>query len=126
VNANPELDLFAIKPPVVAPSAFEVDWFVGVLRGRDWITAEELLKELGQPVGESLKRRLRALAEASNGQVGSGDCGYKLVREMTAAEFAEFNGRLSNQEAKMKARRVAAQRVFYSATNVDRVAVAGS
>jgi hypothetical protein len=115
-------ELFAVQPPVTGPSARDVAWFVDLLRGRDWLTAEELLKELGQPVVETLKRRLRALAEASEGRISSGDRGYKLTVEMTAEEFGEFDRRLAGQESKMKARRVAAQQVFYGRTNVNRVA----
>ena len=122
MNPETELNLFAAPPTVVAPTAFEVAWFVDVLRGRDWITAEDLLTELNQPVVESLKRRLRALAEASEGRVSSGDEGYKLTVEMTAEEFGKFDRRLANQEAKMKARRVAAHIVFHRRTNVGRVA----
>jgi hypothetical protein len=120
MTTEPELNLFAAPPPVAAPTSFEVAWFVDVLRGRDWITAEALLTELGQPVVETLKRRLRALAEASEGRISSGDEGYKLTVEMTAEEFGKFDRRLANQEAKMKARRVAAHIVFYSRTNVNR------
>jgi len=118
-------DLFDLHPPVNAPAAFEVAWFVGVLRGRDWITAEALLTELGQPVHESLKRRLRALASASGGQVASSDRGYKLTTEMTADEFGEFDRRLAGQESEMKRRRLECARVFHSRTNPRRVEVAG-
>lgn len=131
MKTSAQPDLFNLHPPVNAPAAPEVEWFVGVLRGRDWITAEDLLRELGQPVdqpkgAESLKRRLRALASASGGRVASSDRGYKLTTEMTAEEFGEFDRRLAGQESEMKRRRLECARVFHSRTNVRRVAeVAG-
>lgn len=119
MHSQPELPL---SPEVAAPiGAMEVDWFIGELRTRDWATAEELLKGWRLPVTEQAKRRLRALAESSAGQVCSGDRGYKLTVNMTAEEFGHFDRRLASQEARMKERRLASQRVFYALTNVHRV-----
>ena len=61
---------FTFDPRITAPvTAREVTWFIDQLRGRDWATAEELLTTWERPVNEQSKRRLRALAEASGGQI---------------------------------------------------------
>jgi hypothetical protein len=83
--AELELPLFS-KPAGETPR--NVEWFIGLLRGRDWILARELLVEAGQPVTDGNKRFLRDLANQSGGRIGSGQKGYKLVEEMTAEEFA--------------------------------------
>src|SRR5690606_19811975 len=80
-----QLDLFAPRP---APASQEaVEWLVGRLRGRDWQTAQEILEASDLQVTDAAKRRLRSLANASKGRIAGGQKGYKLVKEMTAAEF---------------------------------------
>lgn len=116
MTSQPELPL---STEVTAPiGAREVDWFIAELRDRDWVTADELLRGCGYEATEQAKRRLRALAAASEGQVCSGDRGYKLTVSMTADEFGQFDRRLASQETEMKRRRVEAQRVFYARTSV--------
>lgn len=116
MTASPQLDLFA---PTALPESADVEWFVAALRGRDWITAGDFLRECGLArANETQMRRLRAYAAASGGRIGSGDLGYKLIAEMTADEFGRFERRLASQEAEMKSRRVAAMRVFFGQTNV--------
>ena len=42
------------------------EWLVDLLKGRDWLKAGAILKEIGRPDSDSARRRLRATAEASN------------------------------------------------------------
>jgi hypothetical protein len=112
--AELELPLFTSAPKA---SARNVEWFVNLLRGRGWVLARDLLVEVGQPVTDGNKRFLRDLANQSEGKIGSGQKGYKLVEEMTAEEFAHAENWLASQEAEMKRRRIEMQRVFYAKTN---------
>ena len=66
--AQKELPLFQ-----EAPKSVNVEWFVGFLQGRDWMTAAEVLQTIGRPQTENEKRRLRAWADASEGRV----CGHQ-------------------------------------------------
>lgn len=115
-------DLFA-PAERAAPDPNEVRWLIECLRGQDWLRAEEILAHSGLPVSETHKRRIRRLANASGGRVGSGQRGYKLVAEMTAEEFGHFDRWMAHQEAEMQRRRMDASRVFHTQTNPHRVPV---
>ncbi len=76
-----QLDLeLSAKAPEVTPS--EVAELIARLRGRGWQTARDL-----GAAKESDKRQLRAIAEASEGRIISGQKGYKLTREATLTEI---------------------------------------
>jgi hypothetical protein len=77
-----ELPLFHVE----AKSA-NVEWFVSFLEGRDWITAAEILGEAGREATETEKRKLRALADGSEGRVIGHQKGYKLTTMMTHEEY---------------------------------------
>jgi hypothetical protein len=96
----------------------EVDWFVGLLDGRDWVTATAILEESGAPVTDAAKRRLRLLANQSGGRVAGGQKGYKLVVEMTADEFGHFERWMASQIEEMTRRRIEAAGVFHRRTRV--------
>lgn len=108
-------DLFATTTPQ-NPSREEIEYFVQMLEGKDWTTAEQLLEGLQRPVDENHKRRLRLIAHASGGRIAGGQGGYKLVVNMTAEEFGRIDAALSGQEASMARRRIEMANVFHSRT----------
>ncbi len=100
-----QLDLeLSAKAPEVTPS--EVAELITRLRARDWQTARELGADK-----ESDKRQLRAIAEASEGQIISGQKGYKLTLEATLPEIDHSAAWLRNQGEKMIQRSIDIQRV---------------
>jgi len=101
-----------------APSQREVDWLVAVLQGQGWVTATALLERCGVPANDNRKRRIRQLAQLSEGRIAGDQRGYKLVGEMTAEEFSHVEHWMRSQEEQMKLRRIQMQRVFYALTNI--------
>jgi hypothetical protein len=95
------------------PDDPSVEWLVDYLRGRDWTTAQEILRSLQRPVTDALKRRLRMLAAASAGRVAGGQRGYKLVEEMTVEEYHHWRNWMKSQSDEMTARILQADKVFY-------------
>lgn len=116
---NTQLEL--IPPAGPAVSSNEIDHVVNLLRGQNWMTAEDILNHLELPVAETLKRRIRKIASDSGGRIGSGQRGYKLVAEMTAEEFSHCDRWMAHQESEMQRRRLEMTRVFHAATNPHRV-----
>lgn len=97
------------RPPhhgPVVPSG-EVDKLIAKLAGRGWQTAEQLGADT-----ESKKRSLRAVAEESEGQIISGQRGYKLTIEATEAELDEIDW-LRSQGKKMVRRWAKTRRVWH-------------
>lgn len=109
MDAQTELDFerLAGKGPNV--ERFHIDTMIAALRGKGWQTS----KALGARK-EADKRILRAIAEESEGQIISGQKGYKLTLESTADEVGEA-GWLKSQGEKMIRRWVAIQRVYHRA-----------
>jgi len=116
LHMTTQLDLIPPAPPIpeIADNDPNVELLVRLLTGRDWRTSAELLAEMEQPVHESKKRWLRALATASKGRVGSGQRGYKLVMEMTRGEFDHNRNWMLRQCEEMKRRVVEMDCVFYT------------
>lgn len=85
---------------------FQVDKVIALLRGKDWQTS----KQLGC-ASETDKRILRAIADASEGQIISGQKGYKLTAEATLAEIDAAAGWLKHQGEEMIRRYTEIQRV---------------
>jgi hypothetical protein len=86
---------------------FHIDQMIAVLRGKGWRTA----KDLGARK-EADKRVLRAIAESSEGQIISGQKGYKLTIEATVTEISE-TAWLKSQGKKMIQRWLAIQKVAH-------------
>lgn len=86
-----------------------VEEFVGWLAGRGWVTAAQI-----EGAKDWSDRDIRALAEASEGRVISGQRGYKLTREANPDEASQAADWLKNQGQKMMARAVKIQRVFHA------------
>jgi hypothetical protein len=104
-----DLPLFQEKP-----TSKNVEWFVAFLEGRDWITANDIFKDLGYTtVTENNKRKLRALADASAGRVCGHQKGYKLTRSMTKDEFDWWRNEILKISASLKARVVESDIVFF-------------
>ena len=101
---------FALAPGKVG----NCEWFVEYLEGRDWITASEMLIELGQkPVTENKKRRLRALADASGGRICGHQRGYKLTRSMTGDEYNWWRNEILKIADALRGRVLESDRIFY-------------
>lgn len=69
-----------------------------------WVTADESLAALGLLPNENLRRRLRRLAANSDGQIISGQAGYRHIRHATADEIIHASAWLEHQ-AKLMADR---------------------
>ena len=100
MSEQPELNFerLAGEGPIVRK--FQLDEMIARLRGKGWQTA----KDLG-----ARKERTSAIAEASEGQIISGQKGYRLTIEATVTEIAW----LKSQGKKMTARWLAIQRVAH-------------
>ena len=95
-----QFELFDQHAPAI--SADEVEQFKHALAIRnDWATAAQL-----GAIGDTQKRKLRALAEASDGQVISGQRGYRLARLATLAELDHAEAWLRSQARCMEERAV--------------------
>jgi hypothetical protein len=91
-------------------------WLILTLGHGQWMTAEQLLHAAAKPATEANRRWLRALANASNGEVfsGPGSPGYKLTREMTHEEYHHHRNAMRHQAAEMIRRILRSDRVFYA------------
>jgi len=97
-----------------AAGSANVEWFVQFLQGRDWITAADILKEVFRPVTENEKRKLRGLADASEGRVCGHQRGYKLVQSMTQEEYNWWRNEVLKAVGALQGRVVESDKVFYS------------
>ncbi len=95
------------------PDDKNVAWLMGFLRGRDWTTSSQILESIGRQPNEQHKRWVRSLATASKGEIGSGQLGYKLVGEMTSAEYQHFRNWMKSQADEMTRRILGCDKVFY-------------
>jgi hypothetical protein len=104
-----QLPLDFERPPHQGPivPTGEVDKLIEKLAGRGWMTAEQL-----GATTESQKRSLRAVGEESEGQIISGQKGYKLTIEATEAELNEVDWWRS-QGKKMVRRWAKTRRVWH-------------
>lgn len=81
----------------------------------DWASSDVLLKWLGWPITEGNRRKLRRLAEASDGRVasGPGSPGYKLTHLVSPEELKYVEG-TRTQADRMTGRYLAIMRVWHS------------
>lgn len=84
----------------------QVDLLIESLSGGEWRKAFRISKETGLN-----ERQLRAAANASDGQVISGQHGYKLTRLATADEIRHAINWMNKQANEMKRRVIAIERV---------------
>jgi hypothetical protein len=98
-----------------------VEWLVKFLDGRDWITAAHILVLLKKaPDSENEKRRIRALADASEGRICGHQKGYKLATSMTNVEYTWWRNEWLKSSDAIRARVMESDKIFYgrkAATN---------
>ena len=100
-----DLPLFARAATPPQSGSGELRTVLTELRGGQWITARELTRRTGYS-----DRMLRAIANESDGQIISGQSGYKLTRCATLDEINHAAGWLLSQAKKMQTRAIAIQR----------------
>ena len=83
----------------------EANPLVSALRGQGWVTAKRLSFHLA-----TSDRELRAMAEASAGEIISGQKGYKLSTEATIDEIDHAANWLISQGKKMLKRGIEIRR----------------
>ena len=95
-----------LKLPAPVVTEAEVDALCAHLQGRGWVTARVLEQELGLD-----DRKLRAIAEHSDGRVlsGPGSPGYRLFTREALADADRCAG-LHESQAKRQLQRAAAIR----------------
>lgn len=92
-----------------------VAYLIGVLQGRDWTRASEIIQiVVAQTTVEWHDRKVRELAAMSKGQIAGGQKGYKLVTLMTHEEYQHWRNWMSSQANEMTGRVLAADKVFYA------------
>jgi hypothetical protein len=81
------------------PSPTDVDRLVQCLNGRGWLRAKQLLASHGFN-----DRELRALANASEGRIVSGQKGYALIESVTVEEANHAAAWIERQARQMAKR----------------------
>lgn len=82
-------------------SVFDVDRLILLLKNCDWTDSHECCRLLGMEDTFANRRIIRAIAEASNGEIMSGNNGYKLTCHATPEERSHAINRLKSQARKM-------------------------
>jgi hypothetical protein len=111
---NKQLELIARRAPKV--SAKEVELLLNILRGQSWMTAMHITLESKYHIGQQVRwsdRKIRAIANASEGQVISGQRGYRLTREATIEEVQHAAAWLRHQARAMRLRALEIDRVYH-------------
>lgn len=103
---QPDLPL-AAAPDIASD---ELRALLALLVGRGWVLARQICDEMP---GWS-DRKIRALANASEGQVISGQLGYILVIEATLEEVNRFANAMRHQASEMDRRAGQALRVAHA------------
>lgn len=101
-----QLLLLRPAPPLV--SEMDLGWMLGALRGQGWQHASALGANT-----EAAKRKLRAIAMASKGEIISGQQGYRLTREAHQAEYLRARDWMNSQADAMKLRVSEIDRVWH-------------
>jgi hypothetical protein len=79
-----------------------IDLVVSLLHAEPgWLTAAQILTQLGEPVHEAAKRKLRDLANHSAGNLISGQKGYRHIRHASPDEIAHAAHWLRHQAKAM-------------------------
>lgn len=109
IELAPTVPLFAVKA-----GHPNVELLVKLLHGQDWQTATQVLTAWSQTASDHNKRWVRALANASGGRVAGGQRGYKLIAEMTQAEYSHWRAWMTHQADEMRRRVIKADRVWFA------------
>lgn len=108
VEFQTALPLFAMKPEATDDqAAFLVKW---LREHRGWHLAGEILAAWSMKDSDQTRRFLRKLAEESNGEVISGQAGYKWIGHATAEEVNHAANWLERQASLMGSRAGAIRR----------------
>lgn len=99
-----QLELIKAKGPKVTPE--EISALVAVIRDRGWLTASEITRTICWP-----DRKIRAVANASEGQIISGQSGYKLTNQATIEEIEHAANWLRHQASEMTHRALQIDRI---------------
>lgn len=111
-------DLFAPAAPKITGE--EIRLLCDILAGRGWLTAAQICSHPEVVVDsrsiENAKRRIRAIANASGGQILSypGSPGYRLTKEATIAEIQTAINKLQHQAKEMLQRAHEINRVYHA------------
>ena len=97
-------NLFSARRPAVSET--DVAQLVTALKGTGWRLRRDLERVLGWN-----DRKVRAVAEASQGEVLGSDLGYRLTIEASCTEIEAWDARFAGQIQAMQARRAAVRRV---------------
>lgn len=110
---QPELDLAERHTGPL--SSGDIDTVVAILdHEQAWLTAAQLLLKLGEKVNDNRKRKLRRIAENSQGKIISGQAGYKHIRHATAEEILHAANWLEHQAVEMGERAKAIRRAYHA------------
>ena len=105
-----QLDLDFTRPIRMVYGDTRGDELIGLLADRGWLTGREIRSARGWD-----ERTIRALAAASDGQILSGQKGYKLTRQATPEEMMHATNWLESQACEMSARARAIRRRWHGA-----------
>ena len=89
-----------------------VDDLISFLRDRSWMTRKQLSQSF-----DWNDREIRSIVEASQGEILSGQKGYKLTIQATREEFEESCGQLRSQINTNTNRLLNQQRIFHKGTS---------
>lgn len=99
--------------PAMKIDAIELDLLVRLLDEGRWMTAVEIANLVADLHNRAwTDRRIRALAASSEGQIISGQAGYKLTAKATIEEVQHAANWLRHQAAEMHRRALEIDRVY--------------
>jgi len=100
--------------PAVKIDVVELELLTRVLDDGIWMTATEIARQVADHHDQAwTDRRIRALAAASEGQIISGQAGYKLTARATIVEVQHASGWLRHQGTEMHRRALEIDRVYH-------------
>ena len=105
-----QLEMMPFRPKV-EDGAEHLSRLLEFLRNRGWRTAREIEATLGSPFSD---RYTRLLAAGSKGRIIGSSQGYKITREATPEEKAEYRGRQISQIKAMSDRLAEVEREWHS------------
>lgn len=121
ISGQPELNF--TEPTEKGPqiTSGEIGLLLNILTGAGWLKAaqirthEKFTAEYGILTPDDAARHIRAIANASAGQILSypGSPGYKLTREATIKEIQTATAKLRHQATEMERRALTIDRVYH-------------
>ena len=89
--------------------------------GKRWVKGKELCEAIGWPDHENSRRKLRGIAEASNGVIISSNDGYALIGSCTPEEVRHAVARIRHQGRLMIARSIKIERAYHRYGKIEAV-----